>query len=177
MGANINERLPNDDLYQQVTRPAGYAVKALGLREANETPVFPLPVMHYPWTETETALQALRDNEVDGDPCDGLRLMFRSPVDGGATLPTMAWHVQLLSPRQKTGTHRHNSNVFYHVFEGEGATIIDGERLEWHKGDIFAIPPWSWHAHENTSSADTILFSIDDWPAKTKLGFYLKEEA
>jgi gentisate 1,2-dioxygenase len=34
MGANINERLPNNDPYQPVSRPAGYAVKALGLREA-----------------------------------------------------------------------------------------------------------------------------------------------
>jgi len=177
MGGNINEQLPNNDLYQEVTHPAGYAVQSLRLREGAGAPVFPLPVTRYPWVETEASLQAMRDAEADGDPCDGLRLMFRSPVDGGATLPTIAWHVQLLNPRQKTLTHRHNSNVFYHVFEGEGATIIEGERLEWHKGDIFAIPPWKWHSHESSSSADTILFSIDDWPAKTKLGFYLKEEA
>ena len=101
----------------------------------------------------------------------------RSPVDGGATLPTMAWHVQLLNPRQKTLDHRHNSNVFYHVFEGEGVTEIEGERLEWHKGDIFAVPPWTWHSHESTSSGDTILFSIDDWPAMKSVGFYAEETA
>ena len=177
MGASINERLPNDAPYQEVTRPEGYAVHTLGLREAGAESVFPLPVVRYPWTETQEALNALRSAEVDGDPYDGLRLMLRSPVDGGATLPTMAWHVQLLNPKQTTLAHRHNSNAFYHVFEGEGATVIDGERLEWHKGDIFAIPPWKWHHHENTTNDDVVLFSVDDWPAKSKLGFYLKEES
>ncbi len=177
MGANINERLPNDAPYQEISRPEGYAVNALGLGEGVAGPVFPLPVVRYPWAETEAALAAMRASEVDGDPYDGLRLMFRSPVDGGPTLPTMAWHVQLLTPHQKTLSHRHNSNVFYHVFEGEGLTIIYGERLEWHKGDIFAIPPWAWHSHENTTRQDVVLFSIDDWPAKSKLGFYLKEES
>jgi gentisate 1,2-dioxygenase len=47
--------------------------------------------------------------------------------------------------------------------------------MEWHKGDLFAIPPWTWHLHENTSRDDTILFSIDDWPAMKSLGFYRNE--
>ena len=41
---------------------------------------------------------------------------------------------------------------------------------------IFAIPPWKWHHHENATNDDVVLFSVDDWPAKSKLGFYLKEE-
>ena len=73
--------------------------------------------------------------------------------------------------------HRHNSTTFYFAFEGAGAVIIDGERLEYNKGDIFAVPAWSWHHHENSNGEDTILFSIDDWPAMQKLGFYMKAEA
>ena len=53
--------------------------------------------------------------------------------------------------------------------------VVEGERLEWHQGDLFALPPWKWHQHENTSGGDTILFSIDDWPAMQKLGFYMDE--
>jgi gentisate 1,2-dioxygenase len=73
--------------------------------------------------------------------------------------------------------HRHNSTTFYFAFEGEGAVVIEGERLEYHPGDIFAVPAWTWHHHENTGDNDSILFSIDDWPAMKKLGFYMKEEA
>ena len=102
--------------------------------------------------------------------------MFASPVDGGSTLPTIAWHVQMLTGRQTTLEHRHNSTTWYHVFQGSGTTVIEGERVDWTDGDLFFIPPWTWHHHENTFSDDAILFSIDDWPAMTKLGFYMKEE-
>ena len=47
----------------------------------------------------------------------------------------------------------------------------------WSEGDIFVIPPWRWHQHENSLSSDAVLFSIDDAPAMTKLGFYRKQEA
>jgi gentisate 1,2-dioxygenase len=178
-GAFINERLPDDAPYQEITKPTGFTRDTLGhLRQMSGSgPVFPLPSMRYPWSETQEALDALQQSETQGDPYDGVHLMFASPVDGGPTLPTIAWHVQLLNPRQRTLAHRHNSTTYYSVFEGEGTTIIEGERLEWHKGDLFAIPPWVWHSHENTSDEATIMLSVDDWPALSKLGFYRKEEA
>jgi gentisate 1,2-dioxygenase len=82
-----------------------------------------------------------------------------------------------LSKKQKTLAHRHNSTTFYFAFEGAGVVVIEGERLEYAKGEIFAVPAWTWHHHENTHSGDTVLFSIDDWPAMKKLGFYMKQEA
>ena len=175
-GKIFGNKLPDSASYQEVTRPRGYSLDTLGhVRRATDERPFPLPPMRYPWRETEAALNTMRATEVDADPYDGFYLMFSNPIDGGPTLPTMSWHVQLLLPRQKLKAHRHNSNAFYHVFEGEGVTEIEGERLEWHKGDIFAVPPWTWHSHENTSSGDTVLFSIDDWPAMKGVGFYAEE--
>jgi gentisate 1,2-dioxygenase len=169
-------QLPNNADFQEITKPGGYTENTLGhaRRVFDERP-FPLPPMRYRWGETEAALNALRETETAQDPYDGIHLMFASPVDDGPTLPTIAWHVQLLEGRQKTLAHRHNSTSFYCVFEGEGSTMIEGERMEWHKGDLFAIPPWTWHVHENASRDDTILFSIDDWPAMKSLGFYRAE--
>ena len=40
---------------------------------------------------------------------------------------------------------------------------------------MFVVPPWAWHRHENPASEDAILYSIDDWPAMTKMGFYRTE--
>ena len=178
-GAFINERLPDDAPFQEISRPSGYTTKTLGHTRqlTNAGPVFPLPSMRYRWSDTLAALNALQESEVGGDPYDGIHLMLASPVDGGSTLPTIAWHVQLLQPHQQTLAHRHNSTTYYNVFEGEGATTIEGERIEWHAGDLFAVPPWVWHSHENSSDAQTIMFSVDDWPALTKLGFYRKEES
>lgn len=177
-GASMNGRLPGDAPYQDITRPPGYTRNTLGhVRRWSDEPPFPLPPMRYPWRDTWDALAALRETETPPDPYDGLHLMFASPVDQGPTLPTIAWHVQLLTAGQRTLAHRHNSTTFCNVFEGEGATIIEGERMEWRKGDLFAVPPWTWHSHENTSGGDAILFSVDDWPAMKKLGFYRREPA
>jgi gentisate 1,2-dioxygenase len=174
---NINERMPNDEPYEEIKKPAGYGQRTLGhARRISDGAPFPLPPMRYPWKVTEAALAAMREAG-ESDPYDGILLMLASPVDGGPTLPTIAWQAQLLSARQKTLPHRHNSTTFYFAFEGEGAVIIENERLEYHQGDIFGVPAWKWHHHENTNNDDTILFSIDDWPAMKKLGFYMKEAA
>jgi len=197
-GVELNERYSVEEPYQQVTQPEGSAVAALGPgtgrnvtskpaaeESAASTPFLApspqrssvqRPVVRYPWPDTKATLEALRANEVEEDPYEGYSLMFRSPLDGGPTTATMAWHIQLLTGRRKTAAHRHNSTTFYHVFEGEGSTEVEGERLDWSQGDIFLVPPWTWHRHENRRSDDTILFSVDDWPARTVLGFYREEK-
>lgn len=185
---NINERMPDDKPFEEIKKPAGYGQRTLGLARPipvkgkgsgvlnSKTPDPFLPPMRYRWADTQAALAALRENR-ESDPYDGIKIMLASPVDGGPTLPTIAWQAQLLSKRQKTMTHRHNSTTFYFAFEGAGVVVIDGERLAYGQGDIFAVPAWAWHHHENTNNDDTILFSIDDWPAMKKLGFYMQEEA
>jgi gentisate 1,2-dioxygenase len=174
---NVDERLPADAPYQEIKRHAGEGAIAVGdFRALPGDPVFPIPPMRYPWAVTHAALSALRAAGT-ADPYDGFMTMLANPIDGGPTLPTIAWHAQLLERKQRTLPHRHNSTTFYFGFEGEGALVIEGERLNWSQGDIFAVPAWKWHHHEITGGGDAILFSIDDWPAMKKLGFYLKEEA
>ena len=106
---------------------------------------------------------------------DGIRPRYTSPVDRGPTLPTFSCEIQLLTPGRQTRAHRHNSTAIYFVFRGEGRTDVAGEPLEWTQGDIFCVPPWTWHHHENPASEDAILYSVDDWPAMAKMGFYRME--
>jgi gentisate 1,2-dioxygenase len=177
-GVELNERYSKEDPYQKIEKVDGFSVRTLGrVGPILRQPVAPRPPVRYPWAETRAALDAMVEAEIEEDPYEGIHLMFKSPVDGGPTLPTMAWHVQLLTAHRKTGVHRHNSTTYYHVFQGEGATVVDGDTLEWTEGDIFAVPPWTWHSHENHVSEDAILFSADDWPARTGLGFYSEERA
>ena len=83
--------------------------------------------------------------------------------------------LQLMTPRLSTRDHRHISTTIYQVFRGSGATVVDGERLEWSQGDILVVPPWSWHHHENTSDSDAMLFAVDDWPTFKALALYREE--
>jgi len=132
------------------------------------------PLLLYSWDQTREALFALREN--DGSPFDGVALEYRHPQTGGPVMPTMACWVQLLRPGQQTKAHRHTGSAVYNVVHGTGSTIIDGQRFNWSKGDIIAIPPWALHEHLNASSTeDAVLFSIQDTPVLEALGLYYEK--
>ena len=132
------------------------------------------PLLLYSWDQTSQALDALRGHE--GSPFDGVLLEYRHPQTGGPVLPTMACMVQLLRPGERTKAHRHTGSAVYYVVNGAGATIIDGQRFPWTKGDIVALPPWALHEHANASgTADAVLFSIQDIPVLNALGLYYEE--
>jgi len=163
---------------QEFTKPAGYSARTLGhvkpsWLKAEEQP----PPFRYSWKDTYETLNALKESENEGDPFDGLHLTYTNPMTGGATLPTFACELQMLTPNLKTKAHKHLSTTIYQVFKGKGTTVVDGEPLEWNEGDIFVVPPWSTHHHENRSNEDSVLYSMDDWPAMKALALYREEEA
>jgi gentisate 1,2-dioxygenase len=89
----------------------------------------------------------------------------------------MSCKVQMLRPGERTRAHRHTGSAVYHVVEGEGETIIDGQRFSWSKGSIIAQPSWAVHEHANTSATkDAVLFSINDTPVVEALGLYYEED-
>jgi len=146
-------------------------VRPAWIKEAQQPPPF-----RYPWSETQAALAALKESETEPDPWDCYHLTYCHPLTGGPTLPTVACEISLLTPGYKGRDHRHNSTVAYHVFRGEGVSIVDGERFEWAKGDFLVIPPWHEHRHENPFGDDAILFEFTDWPAMKALGIYETQE-
>ena len=174
IGARLYEEYSQDQ--QPVERPQNYSAKIFGhvrptwIKIEHSTPPF-----LYPWAETIATLEALKESE--GDPHDGILLRYTHPVHGGPTLPTFSCEVQLLRPGEKTKTHRHNSNTIYQVFRGAGVTPVEKESLEWNQGDIFVVPGWHWHNHENRSERDSILFSMTDAPTFSALGLYREESA
>jgi gentisate 1,2-dioxygenase len=113
----------------------------------------------------------------DRDPYDGIRLRYINPATGGYTYPTMSCEIQMLKSKQTTDPHRLTSTALYHVFRGQGRTRVGERYLEWKKGDSFVVPLWQWHAHENISSDEAILFSINDRPVLDSLQLYREEPA
>ena len=175
LGKGLGEAFPAAQ--QPRDKPVGYSLKTQGhvkaswLKHERLTP----PAMRYPWSDTEAAIGALRDSEVDPDPYDGYHVTYEHPITGGATLPTFACELQVLPSRMETHDHRHISTTIYQAFRGSGVCVVGGERLEWSQGDILVVPPWTWHHHENPSERDGILFSVDDWPTFKALDLYREE--
>jgi gentisate 1,2-dioxygenase len=160
------------------SRPANTSQSMYGQAQLNPTWVKEKskssPLLLYSWEQTLEALNALRAHE--GSPVDGIALEYRHPQTGGSVLPTMSCWIQLLRPDEHTQAHRHTGSAVYHVVSGSGMTVIDGQRFDWTKGDIIALPPWALHEHANRSAQDdAVLFSIQDAPVLSALGLFYEE--
>ena len=131
------------------------------------------PVLNYRWDTCRAALHALRDDEAS--PFDGVIMEYINPHTGGPSLPTMAAYLQLLRAGEHTRAHRHTASTVYHVAEGGGHSIIDGQQFDWQEGDTFVVPSWAWHEHAS-EGGEAVLFSFSDRPVIEAFGF-LREEA
>jgi gentisate 1,2-dioxygenase len=145
------------------------------LRPAWEAPCAEYsPISTYKWQLTERALNNLA--QVASSPFDDVALEYTNPHTGRPVMDTMTAWIQMLRPAVHTQAHRQINTAVYHVFEGRGATVIDGVRFDWEQGDMFAVPSWAYHEHLNASSSDrAILFSLQDTPVLKALGKYREE--
>jgi gentisate 1,2-dioxygenase len=137
-----------------------------------ERPVFS-PLMLYSWEQTAEALHDLRGH--DGSPHDGIILEYTHAQTGGPVLPTMSCRVQMIRKGEKTKAKRVTGSSVFHVVQGRGRSVINGQPFDWEKGDIIALPSWAQHDFANTGTEDAILFSISDRPVLETLGFYREE--
>jgi gentisate 1,2-dioxygenase len=168
------------DHRQPVTKPDNLALKKYG--GGNFTPAWQKPVtskssplLIYKWARTCEALQELAAAG-EASPFDDVALTYLHPHTGGSVLPTLSCTVQLIRPGVQTSSHRHNTSAVYHVVEGAGYSVIEGQRVDWKKGDFFVLPPWMWHKHANLSeTSKAILFSVTDHPVFEAFGMYREE--
>ena len=170
---------PGQTESQDLTKPEDHSTR--GYKRGGLLPTWQRPadgqssLLKYAWSEARPALLDLgRDAD---SPFDGTMLEYVNPVTGGPSLATMASFLQRLRPGQKTQARRQSVSKVYLAVEGNGQTVVDGRTLAWGPGDVFAVPTWASHAHENTSvSADAILFSFSDAPVMQALGWYREQE-
>ena len=158
---------------QPITRQTGESLSRMGFaRPVKTEPGHSRGVpFRYAWKDTHAALRAMGD----GDPYDGRLLRYINPVTSGYTYPTMSCEVQLFKGKESTRTHRHTSTAIYHVVRGQGRTRVGEGYLAWQQGDTFVVPLWQWHAHENLSNDEAVLFSINDRPIMDSLQLHREE--
>ena len=54
--------------------------------------------------------------------------------------PLQMWRVFTHEIKTKSGKHRHQGGLVIYVLEGKGYSIVEGERLDWEKGDLVLLP-------------------------------------
>jgi uncharacterized cupin superfamily protein len=90
------------------------------------------------------------------------------------------WNVFLHDVHRHSGKHRHQGGLVIFVLEGEGYTIVDGERIDWEAGDLILLPikPGGCeHQHFNRHadrSCKWIAFNYK--PLHDEVGSYLEQQ-
>jgi mannose-6-phosphate isomerase-like protein (cupin superfamily) len=54
--------------------------------------------------------------------------------------PLRDWIVFTHEIRTASGKHRHQGGLVIYVIEGSGYSVVDGERVDWEKGDLVLLP-------------------------------------
>lgn len=122
------------------------------------------PLLVYRWSDTDTALTAALDETDD----DVVRLEYVDPNTGRSALPTIGCEMhRLRAGADITPVRRAGSRVVV-VHRGTGSSEIDGQRFDWGRGDMIAVPSWAEVRHVATAESD--LFVLTDGPALTALG-------
>lgn len=97
--------------------------------------------------------------------------------DSYSVSPNINMLVQVMKPGERSDPHKHSNMAIFIVFQGEGYSVVEGEKFEWEKGDVFYAPAWLSHEHCNTSdNEDAILYTVQDVPTVSGMGSWFLEE-
>lgn len=104
-------------------------------------------------------------------------LMLVNPglQDPPATVNSLFAGIQVILPGETAQAHRHTSNAFRFIIEGEGAyTTVNGERVHMHPGDLLLTPGWHWHDHDHEGEGPMMWLDGLDYPLINALeaGFF-----
>jgi gentisate 1,2-dioxygenase len=73
--------------------------------------------------------------------------------------------LQLLLPGETAPAHKHTPSAARILVEGEGAyTVVDGEKLPMHPGDLVLTPGGTWHDHGHDGNEPVIWLDALDLP-------------
>jgi gentisate 1,2-dioxygenase len=128
------------------------------------------PMFHYRGADVRDALNGLRGEA--GDPYEGIKMQFVNPVTGKSVYPTLDYSAQLIRPGEELLPKRETSSTFIVVLDGKGFSEIGGQRYDWEKNDIMAVPNFAWRRHVNTGTGDAVLYTVSDSELLRNIGQY-----
>jgi gentisate 1,2-dioxygenase len=95
-----------------------------------------------------------------------LSLVSEDTGEAGGALPSVFLGLQIINPGEHIAPHRHNSYAIYYIMEGSGYSIVDSERYNWTRGDIFVCPGMASHEHFNDGVVPAVQYVMQDMPIR-----------
>lgn len=92
---------------------------------------------------------------------------------------TKTLHVALgeIAPHTIPKRHRHMNEAVVYILEGAGFLEIEGQVIEWKKGDTFFVPNWVWHRFGNPHDERVRYIAAINRPLMEALGLWKIEDA
>ncbi|KAL6251914.1 hypothetical protein RBB50_002124 [Rhinocladiella similis] len=125
----------------------------------------------FPWHSMQSKLDS-------GEKLQGWRLEEYLGKDGQAVSKTLGGTAEIILPGAASPAIRETASSIYHVVEGSGFTEVDGQRIEWERGDTFCVPAWKKYRHvckHPDSGSAAYLYRFHDRPMLKALGLYRVE--
>ena len=120
------------------------------------------PLLAYRWEHTDAQLSLLASTKTTAS------VRFTDPTSGRDVMPTLRAEMHRFCPGHRTPTTRTVGSSVWVVYRGAGASVINGTRYRWARGDIFVVPSWSAVDHEAMDLAD--VFVLSDGPVIEAIG-------
>jgi gentisate 1,2-dioxygenase len=127
------------------------------------------PIFNYPYARSREALAKLSQSG-DPDSHHGYKMRYINPATGGAAIPTIGTALQLLPAGHTTALYQSSDSMIFVVVEGEGHSMVGGQRFAWKPRDIFVVPSWFRVSHH--PQRETVFFSFSDRPVQEALGLW-----
>jgi gentisate 1,2-dioxygenase len=118
------------------------------------------------WDDALPQLQELAKDPLRRADRRFLSLVSEDTGEAGGALPSVFLGLQIINPGEHIAPHRHNSYAIYHIIEGSGYSIVEGERFNWKRGDIFVCPGMASHEHYNDGDVPAIQYVMQDMPIR-----------
>lgn len=110
-------------------------------REAIQNSLYEQGVKHYQaWVDRQkNGKLLLRFDDLEYQQSrQGFLKFYLSPVINDTALNTWAVFEHVI--KRQSGRHNHQGGIIIYVIEGEGATEVNGEILDWKAGDLLLLP-------------------------------------
>jgi gentisate 1,2-dioxygenase len=160
---------PHEDQRQQVVWPFNATTRLYAMRGVLPLDVSPstqTPLFLHRRADTDAALTALL--EVKGGPM--VSIQYINPTTAKSALPTLGCEMHRLLSGTPTRPYRKVGNSLFVVYQGTGYSVIEGQRFDWHPGDMFVVPSWAITEHYADETAD--LFAVTDRPILEALSLF-----
>jgi gentisate 1,2-dioxygenase len=126
------------------------------------------PMLRYPWSETQAALQALAAEEPD---LDCVQVAYVNPESGADVQNVLGYYALLLRPGQTLQLPSRSPAAVFHLIAGAVDVQIGEESFGLREADTCCVPGYTAVRLRNRSTGEpAFCFIADETPLHRKLG-------